>query len=219
MHIIYILVRLGLTGIVIALISLVRRIMIMKKVVLKRGAKNFLMVAYATIILGSYTLFYMFPVENLFITFDTPEAVYKYMEGNGEVIHIVNGELSVNVIAKNSDYSLSFKPIPKSEGGYKIPNIFTNSLNARGFLEDSSGGILVFKVNDTEDYYIDGIISTKDDEFVLTDNHGNKFYTYFYDADMEDSDNNYSCDGYIKSFSKDDYYLIINGKEVNIDWS
>ncbi|MGN0441747.1 MAG: hypothetical protein ACI4FO_03520 [Acutalibacteraceae bacterium] len=164
---------------------------------------------------------FSFPIENLVFTFDAPEDVYRYTDGNGQIINTINGQESSVVAAMTNDGSVNIKFIPKSEKGYKIPGAINDILTDRsiktGFTEFNSGIVQIFKVNNTDDYYISGVLSTEDDNLEVTDNYGNIFYTYSYNSGYED-ENDYHCIAYLKDFSEEGYYLLINGEKELVEW-
>ena len=165
---------------------------------------------------------FSFPIENIVFTFESPEDVYRYAEGKGQIINTINGQESSGVAAMSNDGSVNIKFIPKSGKGYKIPGGLNDLLTVisvkNGFTEFNSGVVQLFRVNNTDDYYISGIISTEDDHLEITDNYGNIFYTYPYNSGDQD-ENDYHCMAYLKDFSNDEYYFLINGEKELVEWS
>ncbi|MDR2600824.1 MAG: hypothetical protein LBC73_11190 [Oscillospiraceae bacterium] len=154
------------------------------------------------------------PVENLFVTFDTPEDVAKYY-ARGEIIGSVDGKESTLLILFNSQESSgSHIVIPRTQNGYKIPSIFT--VKNTQWQAATFGTFQISSVLGTNDYYIVGIIISEE-EMTIRDNDDNLvktiaiwiptsniFYISFY--------------AYIESLS-DDYYLIIGDEKfVKSEW-
>lgn len=109
------------------------------------------------------------PIENIFITFDSPEALINYYS-QGEVVKVIDGNESccaVSLIGEDEMIHL----IPKSNGGYKIPDMFTTSVYSDGFAKDKDNvtSLKVYNVNGTNDYYITGVgFSDSNDIICLT---------------------------------------------------
>lgn len=66
----------------------------------------------------------MFPVENLFLSYQSPEKVFNYIK-SGQIYEIIDGKESSLVIYNTGNSTYGFYIIPKTSEGYKIPNYFT----------------------------------------------------------------------------------------------
>lgn len=153
----------------------------------------------------------MYPVENLFINFKSPESVFNYTNF-GEVNDILYGKESCMVIYTNQNSSGGHYIIPKTEKGYKIPNYFAAKKVSNKF--DKNGNFDVYNVLGTQDYYIVGTIlsNTREQNIVDSQNHPVENII----VDMGNTETKtvviYS---YVKNFNND-YYLIINGVKTTI---
>ena len=88
------------------------------------------------------------PIENLFISFDTPtEALSYYDPFVGKVIDTVEGNETCMIITQ--------KDVNESGDGYKVlsPIHFRYSVKSK---LDGHGSIKIFRVFGTSDYYLDG---------------------------------------------------------------
>ena len=88
-----------------------------------------------------------FPVENLLVNFDSPQAVFRYWYGFSKINNIIYGKDSAWVFYSSNGIMF----VPKTENGYKIPNIFTYKRELGG----SDGfAYVVHHISGTNDYYL-----------------------------------------------------------------
>jgi len=149
------------------------------------------------------------PVENLFISFKTPESVLWYFN-DSKVDDVVHGNDSSMVILSNKrNSSTGHLIVPRSPKGYKIPSIHST----RRILRKSSyiARFDVYSVIGTDDYYIIGHLFSEEDEVTISDTNG----TVRYIADRIGDIYSVRFFGYIESFTYD-YYLLINGEKVDM---
>ena len=101
------------------------------------------------------------PIENLFITFKTPQDVFWY-KCVGEIEGIIQGEDSCIIFYSKGKSSYSHEIMLKSEKGYKLPSLlFTNTVSKS---HDENGIIEIYNVSNTNDYYILGVATSMDGE-------------------------------------------------------
>lgn len=168
----------------------------------------FLSVALSLILVSASAVY---PVENLFVDFKSPESVFNYTNF-GEVNDIVYGKESCMVIYTDRNSSGGHYIIPRSEKGYKIPSFFASKKVSNKF--DKDGNFDVYNVSGTNDYYVVGIIlsDTVEPEIIDSENRPVKYIT----ADMGDTETKtvviYS---YVENFNNDSY-LIIDGVKTMI---
>lgn len=96
------------------------------------------------------------PIENLFISFDTPtEALSYYDPFAGKVIDTVEGNETCMIITKKDVNGSGVSYVKKSGDGYKVlsPIHFPYSVKSKF---DGHGSIKIFRVFGTSDYYLDG---------------------------------------------------------------
>lgn len=101
----------------------------------------------------------IFPVENLFITFDSPTSVFNYIE-YGNIYEILHGENSSMIIYSDHVGTYSNYIVPKTEKGYKIPTYFDRKKVSHKF--DKDGAFDVYNVRGTQDYYVFCMIHSRD---------------------------------------------------------
>lgn len=96
------------------------------------------------------------PIENLFISFDTPtEALSYYDPFVGKVIDTVEGNETCMIITQKDVNESGVSYVKKSVDGYKVlsPIHFPYSVKSK---LDGHGSIKIFRVFGTSDYYLDG---------------------------------------------------------------
>lgn len=101
----------------------------------------------------------MFPVENLFLSYQSPEKVFNYVE-SGQIYKIIDGRESSLVIYYTGNSTYGFYIIPKTSDGYKIPNYFTQKKVSHKF--DEQGAFDVYNVQGTQDYYVTCAVNLTD---------------------------------------------------------
>ena len=140
------------------LMFLVPTVMIM----LKNKSKSKKYIAIFTIILFTVllTVSAMFPVENTFMDFKTPESVFRYVKF-GNIDEIIYGKDSCMILFSKGNNARGFYIVPKTEKGYAIPSYF--AINNKSHKFDKSGLFDVYRVKGTNDYYVFGTVHLKDD--------------------------------------------------------
>lgn len=119
------------------------------------------------------------PIENFFITFQTPEAAFEYenwLIPTGKIKDILYGKDSCLVITekkkKNDQISYDSEYLKKVDGGYK----FFGSFDV-GIESISGRGDVLRHVNGTKDYYLSGDkwSDNIEDTIDVSDNLGTEF--------------------------------------------
>ena len=173
--------------------------------------KKFVSLLMVTLCLILVSVSAMYPVENLFVKFKSPESVFNYASF-GEVNDILYGKESCMIIYTNQNSSGAHYIIPKTEKGYKIPNYFATKKVSNKF--DKNGNFNVYNILGTQDYYIVGTILSSANEQNIVDSQNHPVENII--IDMGNSETKtvviYS---YIENFNND-YYLIINGIKTTI---
>ncbi len=153
----------------------------------------------------------MFPVENIFTEFKSPENVFNYM-CNGKIDDIVYGKQSCMIIYSDYNKTISHLIIPKNEKGYKIPSYFYSKKVFHKF--DRSGNFDIYTMKGTDDYYLLGNTLSDESEQIIVDSNGKQINFTAYN--MGDTDTKtvilYS---YVENFTSD-YYLIFNGEKITL---
>lgn len=147
-----------------------------------------------------------FPIENIFLTFSSPEKAYQYM-GYNELKVLIEGENSCFAIDSKGKKALT---IFKIENGYKI-NTESNTKIKTSY--KSQFIITVYKSTQTNECYIE-IFNSDGGENTIFDSCNSQFI-----AKSEEFDNlnqtYYTYYAYITD--KNDYWLSIDGQVHKID--
>ena len=173
----------------------------------KLSKKNLIIVLSTMIILCASLCF--FPIENLFMSFDTPESAFNYYR-TGEIKGVVYGDNSSLVYYKTSSETYSYVFMKRTGKGYKLPEPYCNEIIADRF--DSKGKFEVYKVDKTQDYYVIGYTVVLEDS-TITDSNNQLISNVVY------SDTTYPQNAIFYSYIGDysnKYYLLINSEKIYI---
>jgi hypothetical protein len=119
------------------------------------------------------TALFFVPVENCFMTFESPEAAYKYTKfGKTNIVHTIEGNESAFVIDRTFN-TQTHQIIPKGETGWKIGLGADTKCIYRNFHEGIS--IDVYRYKNSEEYYL-FIEATSADSVELKDSRSSEFY-------------------------------------------
>lgn len=165
-----------------------------------RGIITLLFVAGIFLIIGS-VLF----IRLHFITFNSPEAAYRYAYG-GEVFIIVEGLESDYIIGdKEAKY------LNKSEKGWTIPII--NISVTRGIKRMGSTTIYVSQYNFSDEYYVT-VLNSENSSLKIEDNRNSTFYK----SNNGENDSNIESCVYYTYVNKinDEYVITVNGEKVKL---
>lgn len=153
----------------------------------------------------------MYPVENLFVRFKSPESVFNYANF-GKIKDVVYGKESCMIIFTNRDGVGQHYIMPKVENGYKIPNQFASKKIFNRF--DSSGNFDVYHVSGTQDYYIVGKTLSNSAEQKIVDCYNRPVKNISYSMGKTET-KKVVVYSYIENFNND-YSLVINGEKIKM---
>ncbi len=156
-----------------------------------------------------------FPIENLFIRFDSPEQAAQY-KSNQPILLSVSGQSSALVISgKDTHHQLLF--VPKADDGWLVSapdsggRVVRHSQQADLLSEGIA--IMVYRYKETDDYYI--IVTYMGSGIPeVRDNHQSQFYT----VNKQISDNDFSGGmivAYVSHFDGS-YQIIVDGNAYPI---
>lgn len=161
--------------------------------------------------LGLISVSGMFPIENLFINFKSPESVFNYTNF-GKVNDVLYGKESCMAIYSNWNSTGGHYIIPKTEKGYKIPNYFAIKKVSHKF--DRNGNFDVYNVLGTQDYYVIGTILSNKSEQTIVDSHNESVKNIVIKMGNTET-KTVIIYSYVENFTND-YYLLINGTKTTI---
>ena len=114
----------------------------------------------------SVTASAVFPVENLFTYFGSPESVFNYTHF-GKTNDVICGKNSCMVIYTDHSNTGGHYIVPKTEKGCRIPGYFYAKRISHKF--DKNGSFDVYKASGTDDCYIVGVIISDSSEPEIVD--------------------------------------------------
>lgn len=139
---------------IVRMILVIVLVFILFKVIHIKTKKKVLMISLFGLVF--YIAIMCTPIENLFISFDTPtEALSYYDPFVGKVIDTVEGNETCMIITQKDVNESGVSYVKKSVDGYKVlsPIHFPYSVKSK---LDSHGSIKIFRVFGTSDYYLEG---------------------------------------------------------------
>ena len=109
------------------------------------------------------------PIENLFMSFSTPEKSYSYVNGE-EVKLVVYGQESALVIGEESEFV--YLVVPKGEKGWKIGR----GLDLKFITTQYFDGVIVsvYQYKNTDEFYVE-VMDIDGKECKVTDNQNSSF--------------------------------------------
>lgn len=181
-------------------------IMVKKSEIARKKFISIISVVICTIIVSVSG---MFPVENIFVNYKSPENVFNYTNF-GEIDEIIYGQDSCLIIYSKNGNTGGHYIIPKTAKGYKIPNYFTVKKVSHKF--DKDGLFDVYDVKGTQDYYVFATVKLKenDNKIDVFNKLGEKVKSNI--VIVENTDFIYFN---LNDFPND-YYLLVNGAKVPI---
>lgn len=158
-----------------------------------------------------YSLVFSLPTENLFISFHSPEAVFKYFS-HGQIKGVEEGNNSCMIVYSTGTNEYSYIFIPKCDNGYKIPGIFTTKKMSKSFQKE--GSFELYSINKTNDYYVFGMFISETENFKMVDSENTQFKIITVnDLDYNIPNETYIAYAFVDDI-KDDYYISLNGVKV-----
>ncbi len=116
---------------------------------------------------------YFIPFENLFVTFSSPEAAYKYAKyGESNIALIVPGDECDLVIDKRGDSSYELDYISKNNDGWKL----SIGIDSKTVFQKHHNGVTIeiLRYKNSQDYFID-VSGLQSESLDLSDNLNSEF--------------------------------------------
>lgn len=115
----------------------------------KLRRKMLYIVAAALLILSDIALCEL-PVENAFVTFDSPESAAQYV-GIDHVSYIIDGaDTGLLISGETGEYQERI--FPKAQGGWKLSG--ESATHIRGFYSGTGAAIQMLQYKDTAEHYL-----------------------------------------------------------------
>ena len=152
-----------------------------------------------------------FPIENLFLTFHSPEAAYRFQSSGVTDIQVIEGEQSAFVWGTDKDDAIAFRIIPKTDKGWKCSGVL--DVDFPTFYPDSGIEVNIFRHKRSGDCYA-MVENMRKKNSVITDERGSQFQ-----PEEESAEHMYY--EYYKSFAyigkpSGTYTLTIDGVEYTL---
>lgn len=177
----------------------------------KKTSKHKLRFIYVIVSFILIMVLAFLPFENLFITFESPESAYHYVNyGDADVELVVEGQIS-DFIVGEKNHSNTYLIVPKTDKGWKVG---TGS-NVNEIYRTTTNGIIIhlYQYKNTEDYYIT-ILNTNGGYATITDNCDSNFL--FVERNNEILNKTFvTYYAYIHNFDTP-YFVFINGNKIEI---
>ena len=155
---------------------------------------------------GSLTCYLLFvnPIENLFYSFDSPEKVFSYRY-NVDALQTIEGSKSALVFSKNKEGTLLYEIVPKSDNGWKLPNVENKRVVLKDFYNMTH--ILIYECNSVDYYILVDAYGVSD----IADNKGSFFYSESHTANDKPVTSGFA---YLQDII--DYTLLLDGETVEL---
>lgn len=151
------------------------------------------------------------PVENLFVTFSTPETAYRYLYSKDPVLKVA-GETSDFMVSIVDNNTVNIGLFSKTESGWKL-GLGSDIRLVYSTIED---GVVfdVYQFKNQEEYYI-SVLPTKENVLIdISDNRQSEFYHLeFFQSYLKQP--YYMYYAYVKDFNET-YSVKINDKAYKI---
>ena len=173
--------------------------------------KTLMYVIFTVISIALITISALVPVENLFITFNSPQSAYNYINfGKSDIDLIIEGENCDFVVDRKNDTD-TYIFIPKTETGWKIGT----GVNTKERLHAFYDGIMlkVYQYKDTNDFFVT-IFNIDGGYMEITDCYNSKIFSL-------EKENDSLGKTYVTYYThlteiNPQYYMIINGEKVSL---
>lgn len=202
------------------LLVLALTVWILRSITLKLARKNKLSkwyklfnIAVIIIVFFGFSAAIAWPFENLFVSFDSPEAAYRYLKDN-PIIQVVDGKDTTLVVAEGSQIIPKADETDGNAGRWKLP-----VPNATTFqYKDVEHDVLVFLYHykGSSEYYLRA--QTMTTESVLVSDSLTSDFVFFEKRIPLTDQKSVECFAYIPNPPKD-YWVKINDQTIDLsDW-
>lgn len=192
----------------IIVLSLVLFLLLKKDKVNKSKTKKIILIAVS---IALFVVSALIPFENVFITFSTPEASYKY-HNQGTPVICVEGQDTDLVVGQKGD-SYIYNIAPKTANGwklgmgYELKNIYQTIDSANKNL------ISVFRYKNTNEFYL--VVTNIEGESLSVHDNLNSAFVLSEKTDKNGSANDYVYYTYINALDNN-YVLSLNDIDISL---
>lgn len=172
----------------------------------KKLRRKMLYILAAVLLILSDIALCELPVENAFVTFDSPESAAQYV-GIDHVSYIINGA-DTGLLISGETGNYQERIFPKAQDGWKLSG--ESATHIRGFYSGTDAAIQLLQYKDTAEYYL--VVIYMGTPPALSDSNGSVFQL------LQASDG-YTTDSifaaYVPQYGAN-YAVTINGETVYI---
>jgi hypothetical protein len=172
----------------------------------KKLRRKMLYIVAAVLLILSDIALCELPVENAFVTFDSPESAAQYV-GIDHVSYIINGA-DTGLLISGETGNYQERIFPKAQDGWKLSG--ESATHIRGFYSGTDAAIQLLQYKDTAEYYL--VVIYMGTPPALSDSNGSVFQL------LQASDG-YTTDSifaaYVPQYGAN-YAVTINGETVYI---
>lgn len=155
------------------------------------------------------TISVFIPFENAFISFYSPETVYKYMGFENYNINLVINGNDTDMVIGGKNTTTSHLIVPKTSDGWKIGITSNTKIISRTYTDKIS--VHIYQYKNSDDYYIT-IYDNNGGYTKVSDNYNSEFLTLkSNNKHLEKTFVTYYA--HIPKFDQD-YHITINGKDI-----
>ena len=179
----------------------------------KKGMVNFRIRKIHLPMIILLTIIIFFPVENIFVNFNTPQDVINYITSKDTICTTIEGENSCMVITEGKDSkSGEIYIICKNDGKYKIPYIW-NCFPRPFAINGEFGSFDLYHVWGTEDYYFFGYCTSYNESLEISDSRSSVFNIKLNEEIVYANNlKSYTVSFYVKNLPEEYYVVIDNNK-------
>lgn len=135
----------------------------------KKLRRKMLYIVAAVLLILSDIALCELPVENAFVTFDSPESAAQYV-GIDHVSYIINGA-DTGLLISGETGNYQERIFPKAQDGWKLSG--ESATHIRGFYSGPDAAIQLLQYKDTAEYYL--VVIYMGTPPALSDSNGNAF--------------------------------------------
>lgn len=139
----------------------------------KTARKHILYAVFAGLSVILVTVLAFLPIENSFVTFDSPKAAYEYFNsGKSNIELVVKGDNCDFIIDRKKD-SDTYLIVPKTANGWKIGI----GWETKRIVQKFSGGVVVYvyQYKNTNDYFVT-VSDINGEKLTISDEYNTEFY-------------------------------------------
>ena len=155
------------------------------------------------------TVSVVFPFENMFVDFKTPQAAYSYYRNSPPIYKVIEGEDSCFVISQTDDFSTIQQCLfLKKDGKFKLPTSFSYKTVSK--YVGNIGMFELINFRGTDDYYLNASYFKTANKGGLSDDLGTEF------IEVNSSDSEVFSVAYLHNLNEA-YKIKINGEVIELN--